>query len=108
MFGFGRGWRMGGRGMGWGFWAGPWNVPATFKAPEGYTYIGPCRWGFGPNAFYREDKTGRIVHAWELFGFRPWWLSGGWSNEDELNYLRREKETLEERIRELERKLKGE
>lgn len=100
MFGYGRGWF----GYGRGWWRGTTNVPA----PAGYRYIGPCRCGWGPNAFY-QDASGRIVHASELY-------RGGWPTvapttiqEDtkaELEALRREKEDLEKRIAELEKLVK--
>lgn len=47
-------------------------VVSPVRAPKGYTYIGPCRCGTGPNAFY-QDETGRIVHAWQMYhwGFPP-------------------------------------
>lgn len=47
------------RGRGWhgGRW---WQLPVG--APSGYTYIGPCRCGTGPHAFY-QDRSGRIIPA---------------------------------------------
>lgn len=39
---------------------------------EGYTYLGPCKCGAGPDAYYQEKRTGRIVHARALF---PLWSS---------------------------------
>ncbi len=93
-WGFGRrhGWGGCGWGRGWGrFYRAPVDV-------EGYTYIGPCRCGWGPHAFYR-DPSGRIVHASEVFGY-------GYDPKDELEALKREKEELEKRIRELEKQIK--
>ncbi len=47
-----------------------------------YRYIGPCRCGFGPHAFYEDTETGKIVHAWEIIGegapVPPAWGGGGW------------------------------
>ncbi len=95
MFGYGKGWHRG-RGL--------WK--ANIEAPEGYIYIGPCRCGFGPDAYYQEKRTGRIVHARQLF------FSGipyGAYNEElreEMEKLRKEKEILERRIQELEKIVK--
>lgn len=56
------------------FWCGPWwDVPVTepnqpSSQPEvksSLTYIGPCRCGWGPHAYYR-DQEGRIIHACQV------------------------------------------
>ena len=83
-----------------------WNRRWTrIAAPSGYTYIGPCRCGTGPHAFY-HDKSGRIVHASQLYlGEVP--LPP--ENDElisELETLKEEKAQLEKRIEELEKKLK--
>ena len=95
MFGWGHG-RWHGYGRGWGGWGGRrwWTTPPTV---EGYTYVGPCRCGWGPHAFYR-DPSGRIVHVSQIF-------SGSYSAAQELEALKKEKEELERRIRELEASL---
>ena len=59
---------------------------------ENYRYVGPCRCGWGPHAYY-VDERGNLVHAWDLFG-----------EVDELEALKRQKEAIERRIRELESK----
>jgi len=127
--GWGWGWR--GRGRGWGRgWGGGWawfSLPLISQAASrGYYYIGPCRSGIGPFAFYMTP-SGQIVHAWQLFGsLFPWtgWGFPGWTPtttgvtspttlapsttsekealERERDYLRRELEQIERRIRELE------
>ena len=58
-------------------WAAPWsskNPPATSSSqpptPQGYRYVGPCRCGLGPNAFY-QDAQGRIVHASQVLWSAP-------------------------------------
>jgi hypothetical protein len=93
-FGYGRGLHKG------RFW--PYN-PAS--APEGYTYIGPCRCGFGPDAFYR-DKSGRIIHASQVYhrGFPTTPTKEEF--EAEVDQLRGEKAELEKRIKEIEEHLK--
>ncbi len=88
--GYGRGW---GRGFGRGWRFGGWSAAPSV---EGYTYIGPCRCGWGPHAFYR-DPEGRIVHASQVFG-----TAAHPSQRAELEALKREKEELERRIREIE------
>ena len=55
MFGYGRGTHRG------RFWP---HTPVS--VPEGYTYIGPCRCGFGPDAFY-QDRNGRVIPAMQIF-----------------------------------------
>ena len=89
MFGYGRGWNR--------CW---WPETVT---PSGYTYVGPCRCGTGPHAFY-QDQKGRIVHARSLYRGR---ISPEPTIEDlkiELEALNREKQELEKRIEELEKK----
>lgn len=79
--------------------------PAGVKVPEDYEYLGPCRCGFGPDAYYRDRKTGRIFRGFPY----PFWKRPEPSEEglkDELEYLRREKEELEKRISEIEEKLR--
>jgi len=95
MFGYGRELHRG------RFWS---HTPAS--VPEGYTYIGPSRCGFGPDAFYR-DKSGRIVHASQLLhGSVPQMVSTE-DPEAEISQLRVEKAKLERKIKELEEHLKG-
>ncbi|MBC7218060.1 MAG: hypothetical protein H5U36_07985 [Candidatus Caldatribacterium sp.] len=79
---------------GWrGFWRGSW-AKAT---PSGYRYIGPCRCGTGPHAFFM-DPYGRIVHA-SAFWRAPFFAG---DIEAELRALQEEKAQLEKRIQELE------
>jgi len=86
------------------FW---WYPPAAFPlATRGYIYVGPCRCGFGPNAFY-ITPTGQIIHAWQLIapvfpGFIPW-TTGPIS---ERSLLESEKRMLEEELRYIEERLK--
>jgi hypothetical protein len=69
------------------------------------TYIGPCRCGFGPDAFYR-DKSGRIIHASQVYhrGFPTTPTKEEF--EAEVDQLRGEKAELEKRIKEIEEHLK--
>jgi len=62
-FGFGLGW---GRGWGWGGpgWGAMLGWPLISSAmSRGFYYVGPCRSGLGPFAFYMTPD-GRLVHAW--------------------------------------------
>ncbi len=94
-YGFRWGWRGGWGGRFRGWWHPGWAPPQP--SGKGITYIGPCRCGWGPHAFYM-DESGRVFHASQLF-----WGAAG---EDEIEALREEKRFLEERLRELEEKLK--
>lgn len=98
MFGYGRRWF---RGIGRAY------NPAV-SAPEGYVYIGPCRCGFGPEAYYQDTKTGRIVHASQLYrrAGMPSETSAKEELKAELSALKEEKELLEKRIKELEELIK--
>ena len=94
MFGSGRAWH---RGKWWG------RPPVA--APEGYTYVGPCRCGFGPDAFY-QDKSGRVVHASQIHRLRVPQAPTVENLAAEVDWLREEKAGLEKRIKELEKLLK--
>ena len=76
------------------------------SVPEGYTYIGPCRCGFGPDAFYR-DKSGRIVHAAQVHRRGILTTPAAEEFEAEMGLLRAEKIELEKRIKEIEGHLKA-
>ena len=94
-----------GRGRTW--WRGV--TPEVIVGPSGYTYIGPCRCGIGPHAYYR-DSSGRIVHTWQAFRWGPA-LPTKPTEEDlneEVKWLKEEKDGLEKRIQELEGQLKKE
>ncbi len=41
------------------------NRKITFSASKNYTYIGRCRCGYGPNAYY-QDTNGKVIHASQL------------------------------------------
>ncbi len=108
--GWGGGWGAG-WGPGWG--PGPWGpiigYPAVeYAARRGYRYIGPCRSGVGPMAFYM-DPSGRIVHAWEILG-GPWttwrYPYQYYDPNEEREALLREKEELERELEELKRRLR--
>jgi len=87
MCGYGRGWKR--------CW---WPETVT---PSGYTYIGPCRCGTGPHAFY-QDRSGRVVHARTLYhGIIPQEPTAE-DLKTELEVLNREKQELEKHIAELE------
>ena len=90
MYGYGRGWHR------------KWP---EITAPSGYTYIGPCRCGTGPHAFY-QDPSGKIVHTWDVY---RWGIPTTSREEDlkaELEALKEEKTELEKRIEEIEKQIK--
>lgn len=68
---------------------------------SGYEYVGPCRCGRGPNAYYRTGE-GRIVHASAVASVRSAPASNGRSD---IEILRADNERLVARVRELEEKL---
>jgi hypothetical protein len=64
-------------------------------------YVGPCRCGAGPHAYYRT-ANGRLVHAPNA----PQWSEPLQEvSQFEIDSLRDENRELEERIRQLENKL---
>ena len=87
-------------GYGWGRGFG--------RTPQGYTYVGPCRCGFGPRAFYL-DNQGRLLHASQVWGWSGWapWAPGYAPGYDETESLKAEKAALENRLKEIEERLKG-
>jgi len=99
---------IGGRGMGRN-WTGigqyrgvrPWLYN---KPPKGYTYVGHCRCGMGPNAFFL-DQEGNVAHAWNIY---HWGTPQELTKEDlkaELEILKKEKVELEKDIETLEKRL---
>ena len=95
------GWFAGGRGR---KWKASW--PTAGKS-QGYRYVGPCRCGWGPNAYY-QDPSGGIVRASQVhqWGFEPPAPNAHDDIADEIKWLNDEKMELENRIKELEEKLK--
>ena len=94
------------RGRGWHRGYGSWRQAAP-TVSEGYAYVGPCRCGLGPHAFY-QDKSGRIVHASQA---HRWVTPPTLAREDleaDANWLKSEGAELEKRIRELEERLRRE
>jgi hypothetical protein len=99
--GYGRGF-----GMSRGYWGRysrgrcvwPANSQLTADVVSGeMTYVGPCRCGFGPHAYYRTNE-GRLVHASALLT-EPLVQD---TAQETVEQLRKEKEQLEKRIRILE------
>lgn len=103
MYGFARG---GGRGRGVGAYgaAYPRQTWPAATTPTGYRYVGSCRCGFGPNAYY-QDATGRVVPAASLFSGAAWAPPA--QPITEVEQLRAEKADLERRLSDLEERLKG-
>lgn len=95
MYGYGRG-----RGGGW------WGRPAV-DAPEGYRYVGPCRCGFGPHAYYQDDR-GQLYHTGHVHRWGVPLRTEGDDIHAELESLKREKAALEKRLRDLEARLSEE
>ena len=96
MLGYGRGWHRGYRS---------WRQ-FPVGAPEGYTYIGPCRCGFGPDAFY-QDKSGRIVHASQIYHRGIPATPTEEEFEAEVDRLKEEKTEVEKKIKEIKGHLKA-
>lgn len=71
--------------------------------PQGYRYVGPCRCGFGPNAFY-QDTQGRIVHASQVFWNPP---PPPYDEESGEETIEEKIERLREQIEELAEEIKG-
>lgn len=91
-----RGW-----GCRWDGTRGPYARPYVNEAvgAQGAAYVGPCRCGRGPNAYYRTGD-GRIVHALDA----P--TSTTRFHEDmDVAAMRGEMSRLIEEIKELQRKL---
>ncbi|MGQ9588148.1 MAG: hypothetical protein ACUVT7_07200 [Thermoplasmata archaeon] len=103
-----RGYGMGRGGYWWHHGRGYWwpgypveSVPAK-DLPKDAIYVGPCRCGFGPHAYYRLTD-GRIVHAAGLPYAREVPPAEPEPTYDELEA---EVESLRNRVQELEKKLK--
>jgi hypothetical protein len=94
-FGRGGGWARGTVGYGW-------RRQQLAGAPAGYRYVGACRCGFGPNAYY-QDQSGRVVPAASLFSS----ASGAPAPSEDVEQLKAEKAELERRLRALEERLRG-
>lgn len=94
-------WGAGGRGRGWNQWdpGRQDRTPGQQATASGYTYVGPCRCGFGPHAFYR-DSSGKLVHS------RIFWNYPVSAPGDPVEQLKVEKEKLERRLAELNEKIK--
>jgi len=70
--------------------------------PKDVTYVGPCRCGFGPHAYYRT-ADGKIVQAASLPYSKDMLPS---ELEPEYDELQTQVERLRNRVKELENKLK--
>ena len=99
------------RGLGLGFrhGFGGWydRRVARPTTPSGYRYVGPCRCGNGPHAFY-ETPEGRVVPAYEVFSSG---YTVPYTREDlkaEKRYIEEEMKHLEERLNEIKDKLEKE
>lgn len=86
------------------FWAGhPQGYASVVGAPKGAAYVGPCRCGRGPRAYYRL-ADGEVVHAASLpyaketEEARPEPTHDG--SETEVERLKDRVHELEERLKE--------
>jgi hypothetical protein len=84
-----------------------WIWRQAFPTPVGYEYVGPCRCGFGPNAFYRT-REGRILHASQLFFpfTGPMATLPALKPEDEKKFLEEEAKALQEELKRVDERLK--
>ncbi|HIP34525.1 MAG TPA: hypothetical protein EYG87_00565 [Methanothermococcus okinawensis] len=85
--------------FGWRFFRGMHRHFLFPRISGRFRYVGPCRCGFGPHAFYVDDR-GRLVHAWDLF-FEDI------SEEDRERYLRERIKYLKEELKILEEELRN-
>ena len=93
-----------GRGRG----RGGYGLGIQAATPAGYTYVGPCRCGFGPHAYYLNAQ-GQVVPATTAWA---WPVQAAQPGEpaprpSEIEQLRAEKAELERRLSELEERLQG-
>jgi len=100
-----------GRGGYWWHHAGGYWWPGVAAEPitdadlkKGTVYVGPCRCGFGPHAYYRT-ADGRIVHASMLSFPQRAPLATEEERQQGQDELQAELEHLRARVQELERKL---
>ncbi len=99
MNGFGWSGRGGRGGVGRGTGLGRSAVQA--QPLQGYSYVGGCRCGFGPNAYY-QDASGQLLPAAALYA------SGAQQQPaDDIERLKAEKADLERRLQALEARLQG-
>jgi len=90
-----------------------WIWRNVFPTPAGHDYLGPCRCGFGPNAFYRTPE-GRIVHASQLFfpmagpatSYPPTTVPPTLKPEEEAKLLEEEAKAIQEELKRVEERLK--
>ncbi|EHP89629.1 DUF5320 domain-containing protein [Methanotorris formicicus] len=94
---FGRGWFGRGRGF--------WRYYAPSIAGGRYRYIGPCRCGMGPHAFYEDVSSGRILHAWDLYRMPFATPTDREYLSDRLRELEEERAILEDEIAEIKKRL---
>jgi hypothetical protein len=94
-----------GYGMCHGHGGGYERVVARPAVPSGYRYLGPCRCGYGPHAYY-ETPEGRVVSPYEMFHPK---YNAPQTKEDlemEKRYIEDEIKYFQERLNEIEERLK--
>ena len=107
MFGFRCGFR-GRRFFGRGLFRYSRAHAVPVLSDEKYEYVGTCRCGLGPHAYYRDKKTGNIMPAVAVYGYDTSAVSYETELSDRLKYLEEEKKYLEEEIKKLKESLKKE
>jgi len=83
-----------------GAWGRRDFMPAYIEETDDAIYVGPCRCGLGPRAYYRL-KDGSIAHASRIRNI----VRDVADSDSEMEMLTAENRKLEERIQELEKKL---
>ncbi|MGQ9640035.1 MAG: DUF5320 domain-containing protein [Candidatus Bathyarchaeia archaeon] len=73
----------------------------------GYYYLGPCRCGFGPHAYYKT-ADGRILHASQIpfTALQAATLPPRLEPEEEIRLLKEEAKNLQDELRRIEERLK--
>lgn len=86
---------------GWG--KSSWHRGQKLVFPSGFTYLGPCRCGRGPHAYY-QDPAGRIIQAWHtpVWGWLPPERKSREELKTEIDLLKRERDDLEKHLQDLE------
>ncbi|NPA62233.1 MAG: hypothetical protein GXN95_01615 [Methanococci archaeon] len=91
--------------FGWGRGRGFWRYYMLGRVGDRYRYVGPCRCGLGPHAFYVDEKTGSLVHAWDLYRTPYTDVDERRYLEETVKSLEEEKKLLEEELERIKRRL---
>jgi hypothetical protein len=83
---------------------GRFGRQSSVNTPAGYTYVGPCRCGTGPHAFY-QDPNGRVVPVRQLCQIGYPTATTKEELKTELEDLKKDKAELDKRIEEIDRRI---